>query len=87
LLERARYFVFGSLAARSKVSRNIFYQLLDAAPKKVLDVNLRAPHFKKDVIEALLRSVDILKLNDDELKLISSWYSDYKEEKDAMQLL
>lgn len=71
------YFIFGSLCSRDKVSRNTLKQLLTKAGTKVLDINLRAPHYTKEYIEWLLTQCDILKLNEDELTLILSWY--YKD--------
>lgn len=74
LLTGARYFIFGTLAARSEVSRRTLLTLLDKAPIKVFDINLRAPHYEKGLIDLLLRRCDILKLNLDELLLLSGWY-------------
>lgn len=77
LVQQAAYFVFGSLAARNDVSRNTLFQLLQAANKKVLDINLRPPHFNRKSLTELLQQADILKLNDHEVKLISGWFGDY----------
>lgn len=77
LLEKvsnASYFVCGSLAARSEHTRNTLYKLLEAARTKVIDINLRPPHFEKNTLEHLLKQADILKLNDHELALIAGWY-------------
>jgi fructokinase len=46
---------------------------------KVLDINLRPPHYEKESIEKLLYKADVLKLNDHELKLIAGWYKDYTD--------
>lgn len=73
LVQQSRYFVYGSLAARSPTSRNTLLQLLEAAPKKVLDINIRMPHFDKDLALQLLQQVDILKLNEHELPILSGW--------------
>lgn len=73
-VSQASYFVCGSLAARSPHSRTTLYRLLDAARTKVIDINLRPPHFEKDTLEHLLKQADILKLNDHELTLITGWY-------------
>ena len=43
LVQGAEAFVFGSLAARSPVSRETLYRLLQQAALKVFDVNLRPP--------------------------------------------
>ena len=38
-------FVYGSLAARSPMTRDTLLDLLQVARRKVFDVNLRAPHY------------------------------------------
>jgi len=73
LLEQAQYLVFGSLAARNEVSRSTLEKILSWKIKKVLDINLRAPHYNPALIKELLIACDILKLNQAELELISSW--------------
>jgi len=75
LISEAAYFVFGSLASRSEVSRNTLFQLIEKAKYRVLDINLRAPHYSKDGVEQLMAKANLLKLNHDELKLIGSWYT------------
>ena len=73
LVADSTYFVFGSLAARSEVSRNTLFSLLDAAPYGVLDINLRPPHYSRDLVEQLIHKASLLKLNEAELDLISTW--------------
>lgn len=75
LISEAAYFVFGSLASRSEVSRNTLFQLIEKAKYRVLDINLRAPHYSKDGVEQLIAKANLLKLNHEELKLIGSWYT------------
>lgn len=75
LISEAAYFVFGSLASRSEVSRNTLFQLIEKAKYRVLDINLRAPHYSKDCVEQLMAKANLLKLNHDELKLIGGWYT------------
>lgn len=87
LVSNADYFVFGSLASRHDTSRNTLFQLLEAAKTKVLDINLRPPHFTKTGVEALLQQCHILKINDAELQLISGWYGDLNNSEDQMALL
>lgn len=74
LVARAEYFIFGTLAARSAVSKNTLLHLLEAARHKVLDINLRAPYYDKNTLEELLSKTDFLKLNLHELELISSLF-------------
>lgn len=75
LAENAAWFVYGSLAARSEGSASTLFKLLEIAPKKVLDINLRPPHFNRETIELLLQSADLLKMNAEELELISTWFA------------
>jgi fructokinase len=87
LVGQSQYFVFGSLTSRSEVSRDTLYQLLELGHTKVLDINLRPPHFNRTNIEYLLNKTDILKMNSSELELISGWYSGVKNSADRMRLL
>ncbi len=87
LVGNAAYFVFGSLAARSTVSQNTLFKLLELAKYKVFDVNLRAPHYNKEIIEKLLHNVQLLKLNEDELIIVSDWFADVKTEEERINML
>lgn len=71
-VEQADVFIFGSLACRDETSRNTLFQLLQYAKFKVLDINLRPPHFRKDILNDLLQIADFIKFNDDELLEISA---------------
>ncbi|PZR25241.1 MAG: carbohydrate kinase [Citrobacter freundii] len=84
----ADYFVCGSLVARREPSRNTLFALLDQANTKVVDINLRPPFYSAELIEALITRADIVKLNNDELELISSWWGfgqGLREQADALQ--
>lgn len=72
LVQKSDAFVYGSLAARNEVSKKTLYQLLEYATYKVLDLNLRAPHYTKDVLIHLMNKADFIKCNDDELYEIST---------------
>ena len=87
LLHQSPYFVFGSLVTRNEVSRKTLFQCLEVANTKVLDINLRPPHFNKNVLKELLQKADILKLNEGELHLISGWFNDLTNEEDKIQFL
>lgn len=60
-------FVFGSLAARNKVSRKTLLELLPHANYKVFDLNLRPPHYTKELLIDLMHKADFIKFNDEEL--------------------
>lgn len=87
LLSEADYLVYGSLTSRSRQSRETLYQLLDVARTRVLDINLRPPHFTRPHIEYLLQKADILKMNAAELALITGWFSPDLPQEDGMRLL
>ena len=82
---------FGSLALRSEPSRKTILGYLDGLPshtKRVLDVNLRQDFFSSDLLELGLRRADILKLNDDELAVLSRlWELPGPEETSLHRLL
>ncbi|MDH7448091.1 carbohydrate kinase family protein [Aquimarina sp. 2201CG14-23] len=66
--------IFGSLASRNKVSRKALFQLLDVAQFKILDVNLRPPHYDIELLLELMKSADFIKLNDEELNEICTHF-------------
>jgi fructokinase len=68
-------FVFGSLICRSAVSKQTLFDLLSVAKCPVFDVNLRPPFYDKATIEPLLQKADIVKMNEEELAIISHWYN------------
>ena len=87
LTENAKYFVYGSLTSRNKTSRNTLEQLLEIAKTKVLDINLRPPHFHRAQVEFLLENADILKMNIAELELITGWFSEFATTEDRIKLI
>jgi len=83
---------FGSLAQRSIVSRETIGKFLDATPDdcmKIFDINLRQSFFTKEIIEASMRRCNILKINDEELVVVSRMFElpDLDEEKRCKQLI
>ncbi|HVE60892.1 MAG TPA: PfkB family carbohydrate kinase, partial [Chitinophagaceae bacterium] len=87
LLRASDFFVFGSLTSRNKTSRDTLYRLLDAAKKKVLDINLRPPNYHRTDVEYLLSKADILKVNIAELELITGWFSHFESTEDRLKLV
>lgn len=87
LVRSAPYFLFGTLAARNKASRATLMQLLQEANTKVLDLNLRSPWYNRELLSDFLALTDILKLNTDELELITGWFSHYTKEVDRIKAL
>ena len=66
-VEESSVFVFGSLVCRDELSRSTLFTLLPFARYKVLDFNLRPPHYSEDLILELIQQADFIKFNDDEL--------------------
>lgn len=87
ILSDAAFFVYGSLTSRNKVSRDTLYRLLDGAKTKVLDINLRPPHFTRANVEYLLQKADILKMNLAELELITGWFNQFTTMEERVQLI
>jgi fructokinase len=68
---------FGSLAQRCTISRKTIICFLDVLPDhclKVFDINLRQNYYTEEIIKKSLEYADILKLNEDELPVVSSFY-------------
>jgi len=65
---------FGSLAQRNKISRESIVRILKSAGPETLivfDINLRQHYYNKEIIENSLQSCHVLKLNGEELQIIS----------------
>ena len=76
LAGRTRAVSFGSLAQRNVVSRDTIHKFLDAMPDdkdtlKIFDINLRQGFYTPELIERSMEKCNVLKINDEELVLIS----------------
>ncbi len=87
LVETADAFVFGSLAARQAPSRETLYRLLEHARFKVFDVNMRPPHYTREVVTYLLQHSDLVKMNHHELTEIMEWFGVSSDEETALRWL
>jgi len=68
---------FGSLAQRSEFSRNTILKFLELVPEKALkifDINLRQLFYSKEIIEKSLKICNVLKMNDEEMVIISNLF-------------
>lgn len=70
---------FGSLAQRNAVSRNTIHKFINAMPKEsntlvVCDINLRQQFYDTDTLCDSLSLCNILKINDEELEIISKLF-------------
>lgn len=73
----AKALCWGSLAQRNVVSRATIEAFIGAAPAdclKVFDINLRQHFYTREVIEVSFRACDVLKINDDELVIVSAMF-------------
>lgn len=80
LAKNTQVVCFGSLAQRSEVSRNTIRRFLDAMPEgercyKIYDINLRQQFYTKEGIIDSMERCNILKINDDELEIISEMFN------------
>lgn len=68
---------FGTLVQRSRQTRRTLYSLIEIAENAVrlLDINLRRDCWNKKTVESSLQLTDILKLNEDEAKILSEIYA------------
>jgi len=92
LAERADAICFGSLAQRSRVSRQTIQTLAaqtSAACIRVFDVNLRPPFYSGEVIQESLELATVLKLSDEELPQVLNLLglpADDEPEKERLRL-
>lgn len=76
-------FIFGSLVCRDEVSRNTLFELIPKAKYRVLDFNLRPPHYTEELLLELMHHAEFLKFNDDELfeiaRMMGSQYNSLEQ--------
>lgn len=76
---RTKAVCFGSLAQRSPESRATILRFLDSIPADggcllVFDINLRLSFYTKEILEESMRRCNVLKINDEELEIVSSLF-------------
>ncbi len=76
----------GSLALRGNHSRESAMELKKRSKRVFVDINLRAPHYNKEIIKELLAEIDILKINSDELEEIKKYYN-FRDEIELFDML
>ena len=72
--ENALAVCWGSLAQRSEVSRTTIMRFIDSTSDdclRVFDINLRQNFYSREVIEESMRRCSVLKINDEELVIVS----------------
>lgn len=73
LAERADAICFGTLAQRSRQSRETIQAISSFAPEdayRLLDINLRQHYYSKELIEESLYLANVLKVNDEEFEIL-----------------
>jgi len=81
---------FGTLAQRSPQSQEAVAKLVSATRMdalRVLDLNLRAPFYNKNTIVQSLQLANVLKINDEELAILSSCFDLNGKESEKLQTL
>lgn len=86
------FFVYGTLAARDRTSRDTLLRYLahtgaGNAPVRVFDVNLRPPHYTPEHVLELLGFAQIVKMNEHELREVTGWLTTFENEKQAMAFI
>lgn len=77
LAARTRCICFGSLAQRNPDSRRTIQRFLDAMPEtslRVFDINLRQQFYGREVVEESLGRCNVLKINDEEIVILSRMF-------------
>lgn len=67
--------VCGTLAQRNEVSRRTIRSLWQADTRKILDLNLRKPYDDREIVRESLLAADIVKMNGEELRRVTAWFS------------
>lgn len=93
LAHRTHAICFGSLAQRSCISRSTINRFLETMRDgegiyKIFDINLRQSYYEKDVLQDSLLKCNILKINDEELKIVSQlFHISFKSVEDCCRAL
>lgn len=74
LAARTAAVCFGSLGQRSEASRETIRRFVSAVPEtslRILDINLRTPHWSDAVVRESVQLANVLKCNEDELPVLA----------------
>jgi fructokinase len=79
---------YGTLAQRNSQSRKTIQSLFGRNVKYFCDLNIRQDFFSNSILESALSSADVLKLNEDELKLVcKNFLRSYDFERSSREIL
>lgn len=90
LIKTADAVCFGSLAQRSEVSKNTIENLLCNTTQnclRVFDINLRQNYYSHESIIASFKIANVVKINEDELKVISKYENIEGSDTELMETL
>lgn len=90
LARNADAICFGTMASRNPHSQACIQKLLDTAMPgclRVFDVNLREQYYSRELLETLLEHTEVLKLNEDELPVITGLLNISGSTKERMEAL
>jgi len=81
---------FGSLMQRNIISRTTAMEFIKAMPEdslKVFDINLRQDYYSKELIADSMQIADILKINDEEIRIVADLFGIEGSDEDACRRL
>lgn len=90
ILEKADAICFGTLSQRSKISLKSILKAINIVPKnslKIFDINLRASYYTKEIIKHSLNVANVLKLNDEELIVLTKMFNLKENQEDSCKQL
>lgn len=80
--------VFGTLATRSPQNEDTLEKLLSIkGPLRIFDINIRQPYFDRLTASVLAQKADVLKINDEELAVLTGMEIGDEPPEGALQLL
>lgn len=72
--KNASVIVFGTLAQRMENSQRTIQWIEFAEAKKIMDLNLREPHYNQNTVSKSLEIADVLKMNEEEYRILQQWF-------------
>ena len=89
LARRADAVCFGSLVQRMASRESVLSFLRATRPEalKVFDINLRQHYYSREVLEESLQLADILKINDEEIRIVADMFGLGGDDVDACRAL
>ncbi len=74
-VQNADVFIYGSLSCRNNISKKTLLRLLDYAKFPVCDINLRHPHYERQLLIKLIEKAHLIKCNEEELFELSNIFN------------